>query len=456
MISKIFATGDVAIDWFEVISEPRVGPDSDDRENWDRYTNICRIPAPGGTLMLAEMIRNATKQEVTGPRLVAKLEEITPEQAIHSEVSLDRIDKTNNYPIVQNRGYSGPPIGIQQLCLKSNDFIKYPSDASGAELIVIDDAGNGFRNSVDLFPNNISEKAIVIYKVHSPLMRGALWRWMKDKSASHIDPTKIIVVINIDDIRRVSEVSIRSGLSWESTACDFIFQIRRQSRLAELADCSNLVVTIDTDGAILYEGGEQGSCTLLYDAKRLEGGFRRETSAKIMGMTQGFTALLASSLSDHGIEGLKEGVKQGLAGMRVLLQGGYEVSPTRVSLANISFEKVDGSFVYHEVKIPMRYDLNNPDPGYWQILDQKTENIAENIAENYLRTGKDKTLDSVPEIQFGKKLKTIDRMEIESYSAIQRLIREYLDNMKPEHPLCIAVFGAPGSGKSFTVDEIEK
>ncbi len=453
MASKIFATGDAAIDWFEVIAKPRVGSENNGHDNWERCPSVRRIPMPGGSLMLTEMLRKAARQEVTGPKLLERLEMITPEQMVHSEVTLSCEDKTERYSIVQEKGYAGPPVGQKPLCLNAaNNFIEFPIDAGGAEIIVIDDAGNGFRNCVHLFPQDISKDALLIYKVHSPLMTGSLWQWIKRS----IDPEKIVVVTNIDDIRKVTEVSIRSGLSWESTACDFIFQIRRQARLAELADCSNLVVTIDTDGAILYEGGEQGVCTLLYDARRLEGGFRRETPIKIMGTTQGFTALLVSTLCANGIGFLKEGVKRGLAGMRLLLQGGYAVTQDEVSLRNMSFEKVDGSFMYHEVEVPVRYNLNNPDPGYWQILDQKTANTAENIAENYFRTGKDRTLDSVPEIQFGKKLKTIDRMEIESYSAIQRLIREYLDSHKPEHPLCIAVFGAPGSGKSFTVDEIAK
>lgn len=449
----VLVTGDVAIDWFEVIAKPRVGPDSDEHDNWERYPGVRRIPMPGGTLMLAEMLRKATKQDVTGPRLLQKLETITPEQMIHSEVTLSREGKTEKYSIVQNKGYSGPPVGQKPLCLNAgNNFIEYPIDASGAKIVVIDDAGNGFRNCSHLFPQNISRDALVIYKVHSPLMTGALWQWIKKS----IDPEKIIVVVNIDDIRKVSEVSIRSGFSWESTACDFIFQIRKQERLSELVNCTNLVVTIDTDGAILYEGGELGSSTLLYDAKRLEGGFRRETPTKIMGTTQGFTALMTASLYMKGLDGLKEGVGRGLAGMRTLLQGGYRVNNNEVSLQNASFENTDDRFPYHDVEIPKPYDLNNADPTYWQILEQKTANTADIIAENYLRTGRDVTVDSVPEIQFGKKLKTIDRMEIESYSAIQRLVREYLDSQKTEHPLCIAVFGAPGSGKSFTVDEIAK
>lgn len=45
---------------------------------------------------------------------------------------------------------------------------------------------------------------------------------------------------------------------------------------------------------------------------------------------------------------------------------------------------------------------------------------------------------------------------IESYSAIRELIIKFLANPKPKQPLCFAVFGPPGSGKSFGVKQILK
>jgi hypothetical protein len=53
-------------------------------------------------------------------------------------------------------------------------------------------------------------------------------------------------------------------------------------------------------------------------------------------------------------------------------------------------------------------------------------------------------------------LETIDRQEIESYSAIRELLKEFLADPQPKHPLCFAVFGPPGSGKSFGVKQVVK
>ncbi|KAF5428416.1 MAG: RyR domain-containing protein/RyR domain-containing protein, partial [Candidatus Methanomarinus sp.] len=99
-------------------------------------------------------------------------------------------------------------------------------------------------------------------------------------------------------------------------------------------------------------------------------------------------------------------------------------------------------------------DLKDPDPNFWRILHQKTRNTWQRVAEEIVIKG-DKSLEGVPVGVFGE-LTTIDRAEIESYSAIRELIIEFLVNPKPKQPLCFAVFGPPGSGKSFGVKQILK
>lgn len=53
-----------------------------------------------------------------------------------------------------------------------------------------------------------------------------------------------------------------------------------------------------------------------------------------------------------------------------------------------------------------------------------------------------------------EKLRTVDRAEIESFRSIKNLMLEYLEDPNPKRPLSIAVFGPPGSGKSFGVTEV--
>ena len=49
---------------------------------------------------------------------------------------------------------------------------------------------------------------------------------------------------------------------------------------------------------------------------------------------------------------------------------------------------------------------------------------------------------------------TVDRHEIDRFSSIEGLMRKYTEKDDWQEPLSIAVFGQPGSGKSFTAKQI--
>ncbi len=62
-------------------------------------------------------------------------------------------------------------------------------------------------------------------------------------------------------------------------------------------------------------------------------------------------------------------------------------------------------------------------------------------------------LKNVPLGRFGHLL-SVDRQEIESFRSIHNLASEYLKKGNQKKPLSIAVFGAPGSGKSFGITQV--
>jgi hypothetical protein len=91
----------------------------------------------------------------------------------------------------------------------------------------------------------------------------------------------------------------------------------------------------------------------------------------------------------------------------------------------------------------------------WRIIDTGRKRTMRDLAKDLVQEGLKKAMPEVPVGRFSE-LETIDRWEIESYRSIRNLFREYLKNPRPERPLCIAVFGSPGSGKSFGVTEVAK
>jgi hypothetical protein len=51
---------------------------------------------------------------------------------------------------------------------------------------------------------------------------------------------------------------------------------------------------------------------------------------------------------------------------------------------------------------------------------------------------------------------SIDRTEIESMRSVRNIIREYLQQTQRARPLSLAVFGPPGSGKSFAIKQMAR
>ena len=84
-------------------------------------------------------------------------------------------------------------------------------------------------------------------------------------------------------------------------------------------------------------------------------------------------------------------------------------------------------------------------------LLQITGRTITDIAFEYIKKGA-VAIEGLPQLSLGK-LTTVDRREIEAYQNIRNLILDYAQS-ETTRPLSIAVFGSPGSGKSFGVTEI--
>jgi DNA replication protein DnaC len=78
--------------------------------------------------------------------------------------------------------------------------------------------------------------------------------------------------------------------------------------------------------------------------------------------------------------------------------------------------------------------------------------VAAKVLEVVLR-GAEEGLRAVPKARYGAFL-TVDREEIERINSIRSLITSYRTNPADRRPLSIAVFGPPGSGKSFAIKQL--
>ncbi|MBD3383715.1 Ryanodine receptor Ryr [candidate division KSB1 bacterium] len=449
--------GDASIDWFQITTGSKQSKVEAGEQvlNWQTYPHTRQWIKPGGALLLARFLSASTRNAVLSYSLDS-LHRVPPDRVIRSFIQLgafpysqakgDRNKKI--YRVYAYNGYDGPKAGsISPLHLNTDD--------ADADLVVLDDSGNGFNNDESAWPAAVKEERspAIIYKMSWPFAKGKLWEHVVARQNR-----QLVAVVGVNDLR-LGGVHISRRLSWERTVRDFIWQFEHHSSLASLRQCAFLVVRFGVEGAILVSNrDQQREIFLFYDPELGEDDFGHFYPGSMLGIGTLFTATLAMYIDELGTEAVCRGVRRGLLSARELWKCGFGADPDRIdydySLPAYSFEENDSieqilvsSMESKSVSAPVEIPEN------WSFLDDLAKGGLEQAAAYFVKYGHDPALDRVPMARY-RNLRAIDRTEIESYKSIHNLIQEYLDSPKNNKPLAIAVFGSPGSGKSFGVTEV--
>jgi hypothetical protein len=406
------------------------------------------VARPGGSILLARMIDRATGANVVTHPL-GDLSEIPCERVIHSMAEVGVMPRSNMdsdpggyvYRVEKPEGHSGPIDG-------GLVPLQIGEGASGADMIVLDDAGNGFRDHPEAwrFIDDTEMESLVILKMNRPLAMGRLWQRLVE---GHED--RLITVVNANSLR-LCGMNISRRLSWERTAQDFDWHSRNNEVISDLMRSRYLVVLFGIEGAVLCTDGEKRRNILYFDPLAMEDDYKDDWPGQMQGLTSAFVAGLSSRLFRNGLESIGEGVKEGLAAARRLFLFGYGQPPQEPDYP------MDNLFGRHETD-PSFTEIEVPhlDTGekQWTILDELAGEELEEVAYKLVIEGTVSPLIRVPVATFGG-LRTVDRTEIESYKSIMNLLDEYLARREATAPLSIAVFGQPGSGKTYGVTQISK
>lgn len=170
----------------------------------------------------------------------------------------------------------------------------------------------------------------------------------------------------------------------------------------------------------------------------------------------GFSAAFLDYRVEELVISIFQGIREGMSAMRKYFYYGFGAKVISDSFPNARiFEQnliTDPVFEYvQDVKIPNV--LNKEYQDSWSILQEKSSASIAQMAFDLVKNGEENVLMHIPTAKFGK-LKTIDRIEIESYHTIQNLISEYISSKNANRPLSIAIFGTPGSGKSYGLNQM--
>lgn len=209
---------------------------------------------------------------------------------------------------------------------------------------------------------------------------------------------------------RMLDYSVSRGISYEKTVDEFLIQLATNDSLRPLSKCADAVILLNEEGALIRENNKW---SLLFTPDSIE---FQETVEETR---------LASVYKKI----LSEEKKQNICRVEV---------PER-SLK----ELVSGIAPF-------------------SILDEyckKQPGRYLSVAEHIVYEGLDDISRNVPICRYGK-LVSLDKEEIENYHTVKALLDDYIyqfDHLNNEtrlQPLSVAVFGAPGSGKSFGVKQI--
>ena len=487
----IVVTGDVTMDW----NLARTRRSDSGSAAWNADDCTRAYWQRGGAALLADLIQAVVSRLKQEGKADYSLREMGAprDQALsgdpqfhHSYAMWSLFD----YDVKTARDKNKPPqawrvqefLGLDRCAiaasLEKDEWKRVQNDTAEADIVVLDDADLGFRDDPAFWPKALSSdrRPWVLLKMARPVARGKLWEHLRSNCAD-----RLIVVMSVNDLR-LTEVQISRELSWERTAQDLAWELVHNPRINALSRCAHVVVSFDTAGALLLSTQEEGppGCQLFFDPAVIEGMWAQTYRGGMIGytscLTTGIARQLMLLLDGPGIAG---GVQSGLAAMRKLHLEGYGVRgsaapdaalafPTDKIAAELSAElnPTATEFSVAEVQDPLIYlsKQSYDDPaapekqkgansGFWTILEDRYADGLGKVAERIVERGAESALRDVPLGRFGDLL-TVDRREIESFRSIRALASEYIGKHSQKRPLSIAVFGAPGSGKSFGIIQV--
>jgi hypothetical protein len=484
--------GDPTVDWLRVHNKEiivRGGVYYWEKLNDD--TEVRLSSKPGGSAMLYQLLSKMI------PREFAEVEGVSLDEELLNRPKDNRI--TTSWTLWKE--FSNPGFTCNSFRLeKWHEFEPGQWDYAAAkldgypDLLIIQDTNLGFRNCKEGWPEVLSagpgEKLpqdIIIQ----------LGQYKDGKDNSVLDriielglADKTTIITSISDLRSCA-VKIGISLSWEKMLEEVVAAVLNincpfvESK-GKTIKYKQVIVTLGASGAIIID---RSKSTMIFDRSGQEGEFARQFPGQIMGYHACLLGALASDWVKNP-EGFdwKKASSKGVKLARKLHIIGYEVVEKdnykqlsfpykRIadfyqklnSTGNGSDSCIDeqiGDLGFFSMDNEMLINMESEDN--WTILEEKLlkkhqpcfsmqdpKDAVNECARNIVLKGPLASLPDVPVETIGA-WSSADRQEIEGVRSVKNAMHDYLLLKNPETPLCVAVFGPPGAGKSFVVKEIAK
>lgn len=267
------------------------------------------------------------------------------------------------------------------------------------------------------------------------------------------------VLTDIKALRK-NEAFIPSNTSWERKVMNCIWQITANKQLRPLNRARLLIINFDFDGALIIDNMNKRRM-LWYYSNRFEG----DTRSRIPGNVPKSWDLLVAWFVKEFYKNIE------LEDVWAFISDSYGVALTVSNKCMMEGYRVLREYSVYRFNEEKHLDyLNTTDsemkiisvPKHagiekWEIVKSYVENAEDKSILEYAKKlvieGYDAEIHEFPILEIGK-LITANRFEIERYMNIKGLILNYVNSKNIDRPLCMAVFGKPGNGKSFGITEI--
>jgi hypothetical protein len=444
----IHVAGDVTIDWMLVMPSVAASTTLHASYQWESRAAVQIVAQPGGAALLHRLIAASDSAPTT-------LGTMLPPEALQ-QPGEDAVTRTYTvwkpYPVQH---------GARELVWRMDEFLGMQpgtgplSRAVGGQeverdaVVVIDDANLGFRGQPDAWPEVLragTGPRHVILKMSGPLGFGLLWERLLAALAE-----RLTLYCSVGDLRK-EYAPVGQSLSWERIASDVVLAVRGR---ADLRRAARVIVSLGMSGAVWVE--RDGPATLLYDPLHQEGDWERSRPGSPVGLGTCMTAALAITAAQAGADEQPDwcgALRAGLVAGRTLheqrrVTGSNAAAGLHFPCDTIGplLSKRGADTCFQQVRVPDEAD--------WRIFATVTAGDYRARAERIVLEGDAAACRDLPVERIGA-WASIDRTEIESMRSVRNIMREYLAHSRRARPLSLAVFGPPGSGKSFAIKQMAR
>ncbi len=349
--------------------------------------------------------------------------------------------------------------------------------SGGCDLLILDDAGLGFRDREDVWmpalagkPKHILLK-MSVWQNESGEFRHVGEGRLFDELRKH--PGRLTVVVNVNDLR-LRDAAISRDLSWENTAEDLAQEFTLNPTFGPLAKSARVVVRLGASGVLLYSGPEE-LCNLYFDPAEIAASWEQRRPGGVIGYTVCLVAAVARHLLEEpGRQDWRTTFQRAVAAQRILHEGGYLNAGSGIRFPEAEVAEALQTEPPADQKqgwpgtelcmapVPLSQRPTGPAANAWTILGARYPDALA-VAEDVVRHGPKAALCqnaagwksaimSVPMAEF-KDHTTVDRQETENLRTIGALVQDYCAR-PADVPLSFAVFGPPGCGKSFAIEQL--